>query len=167
MPHDPRNESAREGAIDGRTAFRDAVRRALRGAARGGVRELVWVDTDYEAWPLDDAAMLEALGAWSRLPSRRLLMVATRFDAVARLFPRFTAWRAERSHVAECRVTDVEPSQVPTLLLAGPASLHLADAQRWRGHWLTTQREFDDWREVADVLVQRSEPGFAVNTLGL
>lgn len=167
MPHDPRNESTREGAIDGRTAFRTAVRRALTFAARERVRELILVDTHYEAWPLDDAVTLEALGAWARLPSRRLLMVATHFDAVVRLFPRFTAWRGERSHVAECRVTDVEPSQVPTLLLAGPASLLLADAQRWRGHWLTTQREIDDWREVVEVLVQRSEPGFAVNTLGL
>lgn len=167
MPHDPRNDIRREGAIDGRTAFRDALRRALALAARDGVRELTLVDASYEGWPLDDAPVLAALGAWARLPSRRLLMVAGRFDSMPRLFPRFTAWRGDWAHVVECRQTDVEPSQIPTLLLAGPASLHLADAQRWRGHWLTTQREIDDWREVVDVLVQRSEPGFAVNTLGL
>ncbi|HET9823370.1 MAG TPA: hypothetical protein VFQ16_16245 [Burkholderiaceae bacterium] len=167
MPHDPRDESARPGAIDGRTAFRDAVRRAFATAARERVRELQLVDVDYEAWPLDDAGVLEALGAWARLPSRRLLMVAARFDALPRLFPRFAAWRRDWSHVVECRATDVEPSQIPTLVLAGPASLHLADAQRWRGHWLATPREVDDWHEVVDVLVQRSEPGFAVNTLGL
>jgi hypothetical protein len=43
----------------------------------------------------------------------------------------------------------------------------LADRQRWRGHTLSSDKEVADWREVVDVLLQRSEPGFAANTLGL
>jgi hypothetical protein len=167
MPHDPRQTAPREGAIDGRTDFQLAVRSAFVRAAREGVREICLVDPDFEAWPLDDAAVLEALGAWARQPMRRLWMVAGRFDAVPRRCPRFTDWRGTWAHAIECRLTDVEASQIPTLLLAGSASLHLADVQRWRGHWLASEREVRDWREVVDVLVQRSEPGFAANMLGL
>ena len=84
-----------------------------------------------------------------------------------RRFARFTEWRGIWSHVVQAHVTEVETSQIPTLLLAGEASLMLADRLRWRGHRLATDKEVADWREVVDVLLQRSEPGFGVNTLGL
>jgi hypothetical protein len=95
------------------------------------------------------------------------LLVAGNFDNMPRRFARFTEWRGNWAHVVEAHVTEIEPSQVPTLLLAGPASLMLADRQRWRGHTLSSDKEVADWREVVDVLLQRSEPGFAANTLGL
>lgn len=153
--------------IDGRSAFTDAVRQALAMAARARERELCFVDPDFETWPLDDAQVLGALTTWARQPLRRLLIVAGSFDAVPRRFSRFTEWRGTWAHVVEAFVTEVEPSQIPTLLLAGPASLMLADRLRWRGHGLSTDKEVADWREVVDVLMQRSEPGFGANTLGL
>jgi hypothetical protein len=153
--------------IDGRSEFTRAVRHALHHALAARERELCFVDIDFETWPLDDASVLERLNAWARLPQRRLLMVASRYDAVPRRFARFTAWRGTFAHVVEAHATEIEPSQVPTLLLAGPASLLLADRQRWRGHLLGSDKEVADWREVVDVLLQRSQPGFAANTLGL
>lgn len=153
--------------IDGRSDFLRALQGSLSHALHARTRELCFVDVDFESWPLDDPLVLDTLLAWSRLPQRRLLMVASRYDALPRRYPRFTAWRGNFAHVVEAYATDVEPSQVPTLLLAGEASLMLADRQRWRGHALTTDKEVADWREVVDVLLQRSEPGFAANTLGL
>ena len=153
--------------IDGRSEFNAAVRRALAQAAHGGTRELCFVDPDFEAWPLEDPQVLSALTAWARLPKRQLRIVAGCFDELPRRCPRFTAWRRNWAHVIECRATDVEAAQIPTLLLAGAHSLHLADRREWRGHGLADDSEVSAWREVVDVLLQRSEPGFAANTLGL
>lgn len=161
-PPDPR-----PGLIDGRSEFTHAVRDCLRQAVQRRAREICLVDADFEAWPLDDPDVLAALDAWVRLPLRRMLVVAGHFDAVPRTFPRFARWRVTWAHAVECRATDVETSQIPTLLLADSASLHLADRRRWRGHLLADDREVADWREVVDVLVQRSEPDFGASTLGL
>ncbi len=154
--------------IDDRSEFTAALRRALSMAARERARELCFVDPDFEAWPLEDPQVLGALTAWARLPKRQLLMIACRFDELPRRCPRFTAWRRDWAHVVECRATEVEASQVPTLLLAGTAhSLHLADRLQWRGHWLADDSEISAWREVVDVLMQRSDADFPANTLGL
>lgn len=169
--HDTRDElgnaQGRDAPIDGRSDFTQAVQHCLERAVRQRERELYFVDTDFEVWPLDDALVLDHLNAWARLPQRRLVMVASRFGAMPRLFSRFTAWRGTFAHVVEAFTTAVEPSQIPTLLLAGPSSLMLADRLRWRGHGLSSDKEVADWREVIDVLLQRSEPGFSANTLGL
>jgi hypothetical protein len=153
--------------IDGRSDFTAAVRQALSQAARERARELCFVDPDFEAWPLDDPQVLGALTAWARLPKRQLLLIAARFDGLPRRCPRFTAWRRDWAHAIECRTTEVEASQIPTLLLAGAHSLQLADRLQWRGHWLADDSEIGAWREVVDVLMQRSEPDFPANTLGL
>jgi hypothetical protein len=166
MP-EPWNAPERGALIDGRSAFTQAVQGALAHALQQRERELWFVDPDFETWPLDDAQVLDTLQSWARLPQRRLLMVGTRFDTIARHFSRFTTWRGTFAHVVEAFATEVEPSQVPTLLLAGAASLMLADRLRWRGHALSDDKEVADWREVVDVLLQRSEPGFGANTLGL
>lgn len=167
MDRDANTESARGAPIDGRSDFTEAVRRALAHALRTRARELCLVDPDFEPWPLDDPIVLAELAQWARLPDRRLLIVAGSFDTVPRRFARFTEWRGDWAHVVEAHVTEVEPSQIPTLLLAGEASLMLVDRLRWRGHGLEDDKEVADWREVIDVLLQRSEPGFSVNTLGL
>jgi hypothetical protein len=165
--HDATANADRGALIDGRSEFTHAVRRSLAQALRQRERELCLVDSDFEVWPLDDAEVLDSLSAWARLPQRRLLMVGSRFDTIPRLFSRFTTWRGTFAHVVEAFATEVEPSQVPTLLLAGPSSLMLADRLRWRGHALASDKDVADWREVVDVLLQRSEPGFGANTLGL
>lgn len=153
--------------IDGRSAFTAALREAMARAVQGRVREICLVDPDFEVWPLDDAEFLASLSAWGRLPLRRMILVGSNFALVPRRYPRFTEWRGTWAHVAEAHETEVEPSQVPTLVLAGPASLVLADRLRWRGHALTSDKEVADWREVVDALMQRSQPAFGANTLGL
>jgi hypothetical protein len=153
--------------INGRSEFSDALRQALAQAALERTRELCFVDADFEAWPLEDPQILRALTAWARLPKRQLLMIACCFDGLPRRYPRFTEWRRTWAHVVECRATEVETSQVPTLLLAGANSLHLADRLNWRGHWLADDSEIAAWREVVDVLMQRSDGDFPANTLGL
>jgi hypothetical protein len=152
--------------IEGRREWLAALRAALAHAV-DHEREVVLVDAHFEGWPLDDAEVLQHLLAFSKKPLRRVLMVAARFDAVPVHCPLFTRWRRDFGHVISCHQTDVEASQVPSLLLAGPHSVHLSVPTLWRGHWLHNDKDRRDWRDVVDVLLQRSEPGFAPTTLGL
>jgi hypothetical protein len=171
MAHDPFAEGSASGQrgelIDGRSAFTVALRYAVEQAGRVGLRELWLVDPDFESWPLDDPDLLDGLNRWARLPQRRLTMVGGSFDVLPRRFARFTEWRGSWAHVVQAFATEVEPSQIPTLLLAGEFSLVLADRLRWRGHGLSDDKEVADWHEVVDVLLQRAEPGFGANVLGL
>jgi hypothetical protein len=153
--------------IDGRSVFTLALREAAIHAVRSRERELCLVDPDFESWPLDDGPWLDAMTRWARLPDRRLIMVASRYDALPGRCARFCAWRGTYAHVVQAYATEVEFSQVPSLMLAGAASLVLSDRLRWRGSRLSTDKEVADWREVVDALMQRSEPGFAANLLGL
>lgn len=153
--------------IDGRAEFAAAVRLTLQCAAQERVRELILVDSDFSGWPLEDAALLSALSRWARRPLRRMLMLACNFDTLPRQAPRFTAWRRTWAHVVECRSTDIEASQMPTLLLAGSLGLNVLDRVNWRGQWLADDHEIGQWREVVDAVLQRSEGDFPANTLGL
>lgn len=161
------HEPSSPAPIDGRSAFTVALRMAMAQAALRREREICLVDPDFEVWPLDDAEFLASLAAWGRLPLRRMILVGCSFTLVPRRYPRFTEWRGTWAHVVEAHETEVEPSQVPTLALAGTGSLMLADRLRWRGHAMTSDKEVADWREVVDALLQRSQPAFGANTLGL
>jgi hypothetical protein len=152
--------------IEGRQEWLAALQAALAHAA-AHEREIIMVDASFEHWPLDDAKVLEHLLAFAKKPMRNVLMVAARFDAVQVHFPLFTRWRRDFGHVIACHQTDIEASQVPTLLLAGEHSVHLSVPSVWRGHRLSEPQSRRDWREVVDALLQRSEPGFASTTLGL
>jgi hypothetical protein len=167
MSTEPWTESPAGSPIDGRSAFTLALREAAAHAVRARERELCLVDPDFESWPLDDSPWLDALTRWARLPDRRLIMVASRFDTLPVRCARFCTWRGTYAHVVQAFATEVEFSQVPTLMLAGAASLTLPDRLRWRGARLSTDKEVADWREVVDALLQRSEPGFAANLMGL
>ena len=123
MSFQPPEFAAGAARINGRSEFTAAVRFALSQAARERARELCFVDPDFEAWPLEDPHVLSALTAWARLPKRQILVIAGRFDDLPRRYPRFTEWRRNWAHVVECRATEVEASQIPTLLLAGAHSL--------------------------------------------
>ncbi len=160
------DSSTSPSRIEGRKDWLAALQAGVDEAAAHG-RELCMVDANFEGWPLDDAKVLDGLVAFAKKPLRRVIMVAASFDAVPIHHPLFARWRRDWAHVIECHQTDVEASQVPTLLLAGARSVHLGAPALWRGHVLRDETERRDWREVVDALLQRSEPGFAVTTLGL
>jgi hypothetical protein len=156
--------------IDGRTGFHAALVQALSEIAGRGCRELWLCDADYADWPLGDRAVVAAFEQWA-YSHRRLVMLAVHYDDVARRHPRWVAWRRQWSHIVDCRVLppEVEPAQCPTLLIApGVCTLRLFDALRYRG-----KLEWDDALSArdalatVDALLQRSEPGFPVTTLGL
>jgi hypothetical protein len=156
-------------AIGSRSEFQAALRWGFDTAIAAGARRIVLADASFADWPLDDPALHAQLTAWLRLPQRRLLLLAAHYDAVPRRHPRFVAWRALWAHAIEARApAEDEAGDLPTLLVDdGATSVHLRDALRWRGRAEHDPRTAHQWRERIDALLQRSEPAFPVNALGL
>ena len=155
--------------IDSRAAFVQALRWGLQRSVSLQARRLQLVDADFTLWPLDDGELLARLALWLRLPGRRLGLLAAGYEEVPRRWPRFTAWRRDWGHAIECRQLPAEPGPtLPTLLLADcGVSVHLIDAVHWRGRADDAARTAVVWQEQIDALLQRSEPAFPADTLGL
>ena len=155
--------------IDSQAGFATALRWGFETAIGQGARQLLCVDARFEYWPLDDAALLAALGAWLRLPQRRLVLLAASFDEVPRRQPRFNTWRRDWTHATSFwQAPEEMAAELPTLLLAdGAVSVRLIDAEHWRGRAEIDARSARLWRDRVDVVLQRSSPAFPVNTLGL
>jgi len=155
--------------IDSRAAFSAALRWGIEAAVARTSRRILLADPHFNEWPLDDAALLAHLAGWLRLPRRRLQLLARSYDALPRRCPRFCAWRRDWSHAIEPYVVPEDmAADVPTLLVAdGGVSVHLVDDVHWRGRASVDPREARAWTERCDVVLQRSDPGWAVQTLGL
>jgi len=156
-------------AIDSRSSFRDALSWGFDTAFRQGARRIVCCDPDFADWPLDEPALLQGLTAWLQRPQRRLVLLARSYDAVPRRSPRFNAWRGHWVHAIEAWVAPEELARdLPTVLASdGAISVHLVDSVHWRGRAERDDRRARHWNEELDVVLQRSERGFGVNTLGL
>ena len=155
--------------IDSRASFGDALRWGFDSAIANGARCITCADPNFEAWPLDDAALLQRLTDWLRLPQRRLVLLAASYDTVRQRLPRFTAWRRDWAHAIQAWQPPQEIAlDLPTLLLDDRSvSVHLVDALHWRGKAAVDARSRLLWQEKIDVVLQRSETAFAVTTLGL
>jgi hypothetical protein len=156
-------------AIDGRAGFIAALRWAFGTAFEQGARRIVCCDAAFADWPLDDPALLQGLTTWLKRPQRRLVLLARSYDEVPRRCPRFTAWRNDWAHAIEAWIAPEEmAADLPTVLVSdGAVCVHLIDALHWRGRAELDERRARQWCEELDVVLQRSERGFGVNTLGL
>ena len=115
--------------IASREAFADGVRWGVAAAVADGTRQLVFVDPNFELWPLDDTAMLDTLTQWLKLPQRRLVLLAAGYDEVPRRQPRFTAWRVHWAHALQCLQSPQEfAASLPTLLEKRFAKLRVASS---------------------------------------
>lgn len=158
-----------EPRIDSRASFVDALLWGFRTAFDQRARRIVCADGDFAQWPLDDPQLLQDLTNWLRTPQRRLVLLARGYDEVPRRCPRFNAWRTSWSHAIEAWVAPVElAAALPTLLVADTAvGVELIDAVHWRGRASLQARNAWRWNQDLDAVLQRSERGFPVNTLGL
>jgi hypothetical protein len=154
--------------ISTRSDFLDAARGLLLQAEQGGTRAITLIDTDFSPWPLDDEAVVHALTRWIRLPGRRLRLIGNRFDVIQRDQPRFAAWRAPFAHAIEAlRPTEVEPADMPSVLLLDALCLELLDRERWLARVANERRALVQRRERLDALLQRCEAAWPVTVLGL
>jgi hypothetical protein len=155
--------------IDSLASWHDAVRWGLGHAQAAEARTITCIDPSFESWPLGDAELLQGLANWLRRPGRRLLMLAASYDEVPRCHPRFVQWRRDWAHAMQTlRVPAELAIDLPSLLLDDLAvSVQLIDPEHWRGRASLDKRTRWLWQEKTDVVLQRSEPAFAVTTLGL
>jgi hypothetical protein len=155
--------------IDTHLSYQAALRWGFETATLNGARRLIFCDPDFALWPLNDASWLQAIGTWLRLPQRRLDILARDFDEVPRRCARFMTWRRDWTHAIHYWQAPQElATDLPRVLVSdGPVSVQLLDADHWRGRAQLDARAAHLLRERIDVVLQRSESSFAVNTLGL
>lgn len=169
MPNDEQARVERK-PINGRGDWLEQVRAALLGLPASGAREATLVDAAFDAWPLGDVAVIDALGRWLKLPGRRLRLAGLAFDGMQMSQPRFSSWRRNWTHAVEvvCPL-EVEPGDMPALLLTPqpPLALELHDRERLRGRLTRDVREVRIATDRVAALLQRSEPAWPANALGL
>lgn len=164
----PAAASAAAAALDGRTAVESAWREALLRLPDTSVREVWLLDADFADWPLDDAAVLQALTRWAGPVGRCLRMVATRFDAVELRCPRFTAWRRDWAHRFEAwQPAADEVIELPGLLVAGNVGVEVLDRDHWHARRSDEAGALRGMIERAEAFLQRCERAWPATTLGL
>jgi hypothetical protein len=156
-------------AIDSRSAFAAAFGEALQFALAQRARRMVWVDADFDSWPVDDAANVQLLTDWLRLPQRRLLLLAADYRALQRDASRFAACYRLWSHAiaAFSPEPDAAASLPSLLLLDGLRRVQVFDRAHWRGVVSDEPAGLSLWRDRVDALLQQSYSAWPVTTLGL
>jgi hypothetical protein len=155
-------------SIDSHSEFIDTARGLLSQLDIGGARLATLVDVDFSPWPLDDTSVIDALTRWIRLPGRRLRLVGSRFDVIQRDQSRFASWRKPFAHAIECwSPTEVDPGDMPSVLLLDSIYLELLDRERWQARQSSERRSLVQQRERLDALMQRCEAAWPVTVLGL
>ena len=156
-------------AIASRSDFSAALEQALDRVLERRAHRMLWADDDFADWPLDDAALLQRLVEWLRLPQRQLRLLATGYDDLRRRHARFTAMYGLWSHAIVAHApAPGEAVELPCLLLAErTVAVHLLDKTHWRGWIDTDPATLHVWQERTDAWLQRSEAAFPVTTLGL
>lgn len=156
-------------AIDGREAFRAALIATLDQAVQQGVRRIWLCDPDFAAWPLGQSDCVDALSRWVA-GADRLTVIAASFSHVAAHCPRWVAWRRRWSHKVDCRqLREGEPLVLPSMLYAPPlVALRMLDLTRYtRGRLLHGEADLAACGELTDAILQHSEEGFPLTTIGL
>jgi hypothetical protein len=155
--------------IDSRASYDAAVGWGFESAMAVGARRIVCADTDFAFWPWDEPVTLTRLTTWLRLPQRSLVLLARDYQAMSRCHPRFDGWRRDWVHAISAWQAPADwPHEIPTLLVADRAvSVQLVDRAHWRGRAQSDERAAHALLEGLDAVLQRSEPAFAVRTLGL
>ncbi|MEF7613742.1 hypothetical protein V4F39_07445 [Aquincola sp. MAHUQ-54] len=156
------------GRFTGLREFREVALQVLHDALAAGQPDILLLDADFAAWPLDDAGLLQALTRWARAPQRRLHLLARHYEELPRRHPRFVHWRDLFAHVALCRAAPgVDASEFPVLVLTRSTGLYATAPPSCRGYKLVTEADLRTWREVFDAISQRSEEASPGHSLGL
>lgn len=145
---------------------------ALIDAVRGAGPEMDWFVSDFQHWPLADAALLDALRQWSlrRPPHARasLRILALDWRPVAARFPVFTRLRRDLSHVIACR--GCTPRQAPDLfdmVWCGPAAVWAPTATWASATRVDGPAELARMRWTFDPIWRESTEQFPADVLGL
>ena len=158
---------ALSGRFSGHEAFAGLVRHAFERAAADGWPEIILSDPSFEGWPLGETSTVHALQAWAK-PSRRLVVLAGRFDLLIRRQPRFVAWRRAWSHLVDGRRCPPGALQgLPSAIWSRNWFLLRTDAQDGAGEYGADRVRLQALHETLQSKLNVSGTGFAPTTLGL
>jgi hypothetical protein len=168
-PADSTTPPTATGVIASRQDFVHAVHAAVADALTRRSRQMLWVDRDFADWPFDDAALLDALAQWLRLPQRRLLLLAEQFEDLSRRSSRFVAWYRWWSHAVQAHnASEADAAGLPCLLLTERSRLvRLLDKPHWRGRISTEISDIGPWQDRLASVWEQSQPSLPPTTLGL
>lgn len=156
-----------EGRFSGRTEFAEMIRQAFAAAAAQGWREMVLCDPDFEAWPLGERVVVQALNDWSST-GRKLTMMAKNYDEVLRKHARFVVWRRTWGHIVECRGSAAAPADsLPSALWSPGWVFERLDLQRCAGLAGSDVARRVALKERLNERLLNSSPAFPATTLGL
>ena len=95
-------------------------------------------------------------------------LVGSRFDVIQRDQSRFSSWRKPFAHAIECWTpTEVDPGDMPSVLLLDATYLELLDRERWQARQSSERRSLVLQRERLDALMQRCVAAWPATVLGL
>lgn len=155
------------GRFVGRETFQQLVRDTFSVAAAEGWKEIIMADADFDDWPLRERAVMESLSTWSK-SSRRLTMLAVRYDGLIRDQPRFVTWRKTWGHIIECRqCRNADPLDFPSAIWSRDWVMQRLDLVRCTGVSGVQPERRINLREILDEKIKGSSPGFPASTLGL
>lgn len=168
MSNDPQAPSE-AGVIGSQREFSAALLQAMAAAMQRRCRAMWCFDAAFDAWPLDDATLLEALTQWLRLPQRQWVLAARHFGSFAADHPRFMGWYRDWSHAVSARTPSEPPAlEMPCLFMADSGEfVELFEPLRWRGRSGCDLRQVRQWRQQYDTLLQRCEAALPATILGL
>ncbi len=153
--------------FEGRVEFQNLVRSTFEIAARDGWREIIISDSTFFDWPLGERAVAESLNEWSH-SSRKITILARRYDDLIRRHARFVTWRKTWAHIIECRACpSVEEMSFPSAIWSNAWSLRRLDLERSTGVCGDQPDRRQALKEVLDEHLRISSPSFPSSTLGL
>ena len=156
------------GPIESEAAFRDGVQAAIEHALAQRHRELRLCDPHFGFWPLSQEQVLSGLTAFVRLPGRKVILLAQRYDHLRRRHPRFLRWRQDWSHAVSPLCLQETSAQLPALLLADrDRALYLRDPEVWAGRWVTDRVQLRGLHDQFQGWMQAAQPDLAVSVTGL
>lgn len=156
-----------DGPFSGPVEFQQLVRDALAAAAREGWREIILCDPGFADWPLGERAVAQSLADWSQ-SGRKCILLARRWDEVARRHARFVAWRRTWSHIVDARgCPSADPLELPSAIWTPAWVLDRRDIERSQGYTGAEPERRLALRERLAEWLGKSAPAFPASTLGL
>jgi hypothetical protein len=155
--------------MDSPAACSEALLWGFAAAFARQARSITCVSDRFEAWPLDNPRLLQALTQWLRLPLRRLVLLAGDFGRMGVAHPRFEQWRRDWVHAVPAWRCPAEWEQplADALFDDSTISVRVLDAETGRGRASDQRRDRLLLAQQTDVVLQRSEPAWPSKHLGL
>jgi hypothetical protein len=144
------------------------LREALLAITAGGTREAWLVDEACAGWPLDDPAVLDALGRWLRQGGRELHVVAADFEALARQHARFAEWRRDYTHALHAwQPLETQRGDFDAMLVCKEYAIEWLDRERWRARLSKDPAAVVAAMERVTSLLRRCQSAWPSTALGL